>query len=711
MYVYTTKEGKNYRIYDDFDEFEQDWPQKVEIYRDKKRKYMMLGCGFDIETTLVNRHSFMYHGQVCVGDQIYLFRHWICFELFMERLNKYCKKHECNIICWVANLGYEFSYICRRIKINKVFAKEERHPITVNSGRVQFRDCLTVAGQGGLANLAKNFCTTRKLKGDLDYSVTRNSTSKLSKKEVAYCINDVAILSEWADYCHNRWIKNGVGHIPLTITGICREEVKKAAGSRIDKIRKLVHDCYPKTKEQYDYMMLWLFRGGYTHANIYHVSCTVDNVVGVDFTSSYPAVMMHFKYPISPFVETTISTDGRLIDDVRITEQSDTFACWMIVELYGIEAKTLHSIESKHKIIEEYHASYDNGRLMSADYIRVALTEVDYRIYTMFYRWEKMHIVQAHLARKGALPDYLIKPLMDAYQTKTRLKRTGQDGTVEYKNAKTMVNSFYGMTVTRLSFTDWTFDLSAKGLWREVDSKRPYWHMIKDQILLPQWGIWITAYARESLLEIVHEMDPDRDHNNVLYCDTDSIYFVDSERCRDIIERYNMLCYYVNRQFPPEFDDIGCFDYIDNGKRYRFKTLGAKRYIKLDGEGHTTVTVAGLRRGTYERTVSTSEPPSTGEYVYVTVEHDDGTKERRYLSVDDFFDRFDPMLLLTAEQSGKLAALYHNDTYSADVDGECMQELSGCALVGITFKFSLDSFWLRYALEIQKKLHRSDIYG
>ena len=708
MYTHTTEAGVVYRIYDDLKEFVSDIPKDIPTYKDKKTTYLRIPAGFDIETTTVKRYSFMYHAQFSLGDQIYLFRTWYDFEQLYGELQKLCKKAKARLLIWVANLGYEFSYVCRRIKISRVFAKSERHPLTVDSGKIQFRDCLAVSGQGGLANLAKNYCKTPKLVGDLDYSVLRNSKSTLTPKEIAYCINDVAILSEWGTYCFNRWIINGVGHIPLTITGICREEVKKAAGKNLEKIRKLVHECYPKTKEQYQYMMRYLFRGGFTHANIFHVGREVKKVIGIDFTSSYPSMMLHYLYPVTPFVKTTLECDGHEITDERLLD--DSWGCWMVVEFWSIKGKTLHSIESAHKVIAEDGAYYDNGRLMEARYIRVALTEIDYDIYCDFYEWRKMNIVYAATTRKAPLPDYLIKPLMDAYQEKTRLKRAKLDDTVEYKNSKTIVNSFYGMTVTRLSFTDWTFDGSADNPWKEVQTQTPYSAMIKDQILLPQWGIWVTAYARQCLLKIVKEMDPDMQHNNVIYCDTDSIYFIDNPRCREIVETWNLGIRNMNTMFPSEFDDIGCFDYIDGGNLYRFKTLGAKRYIKMDADGHTTVTVAGMRKGTYERTIAEEEPPE-GEYVYVKIKNDeDGTVSTRYMSVDDFFDRFDDLLLLTAEQSCKIAAIYHDEPYSADVDGECMQELSGCALVDIPFRITVDRAWMKDAFTIQKKLRRSDLY-
>ena len=711
MYQKETAPGMLYDIYEDVQEFLAAIPTVFKTYTDKGKKYLYLCSGFDIETTLYKRHSYMYHGQWSVGRKICLFRKWSDFDAIYKHLLSIAKRHKATVIVWVANLGYEFSYICHRIKISRVFAKQERHPITVTSGKIQFRDCLSVSGQGGLANLAKNYCITRKLAGDLDYTgKLRNSYTQLSDKEKAYCINDVAILSEWAQYCYDRWIHNDDGHIPLTITGICRESVKAAAGRNLPNILKLVNYCYPKTAEMYSFMMRFLFRGGFTHANICHVGREVENVVGVDYTSSYPAVMMHYQYPCSPFIPCQLETDGvQIIDD-----KLDNKAVWMIVELYGVEAKTFHSIESEHKIIQCYNADFDNGRLHRAEYLRIALTELDYEVYEMFYRWKRLHIVQAWCAKKGPLPDYLIKPLMEAYQAKTRLKRSGQDETVEYKNAKTIVNSFYGMTVTRLSFTDWTFKadrVNAKGEpepWYEVKEKKPYWKMIQDQFLLPQWGIWVTAYARWCLLSCVAEMDNGREAENVVYCDTDSIYFIDTPANRAVIERWNAGIRHMNECFPVEFDDIGCFDYIEHGMHYHFKTLGAKRYIKLDENGRTTVTVAGMRKGTYERAISTEEPPD-GSYVYVDIKNDDGSKERRYMSTDDFFDRFDDMLLLSADQACKLAALYHDSPYSAVIDGEEMHELSGCALVNITFMIKLDRIWLKEAFALQRKLRREDI--
>ena len=50
----------------------------------------------------------------------------------------------------------------------------------------------------GLAKYQKNYnLPIGKLAGDLDYSLYRHRYTPLTKKELAYCINDVQVLNAW----------------------------------------------------------------------------------------------------------------------------------------------------------------------------------------------------------------------------------------------------------------------------------------------------------------------------------------------------------------------------------------------------------------------------------------------------------------------------------------------------------------------------------
>ena len=218
------------------------------------------------------------------------------------------------------------------------------------------------------------------------------------------------------------------------------------------------------------------------------------------------------------------------------------------------------------------------------------------------------------------------------------------------------------------------------------------------------WGVWITAHARYNILWIIHEMDPDLTTNNVIYSDTDSVYFIDSPRCRKIIEEWNARIREQNKALPAYMDTLGCFDWIDEDDqgepiRYRFKTLGAKRYVKVyekDGCTQCEVTVAGMRKGSLQRKISTEFASAPDSFAWQPDKHD---PHKRWISEAELFDSFEPYQLLTMNESLKNTAIYDPEPYSETVTDaaghtETMSELSGVAIVPITFRVNMEWTYL-----------------
>ena len=681
-------------------------------------KYIRIACGYDIETTRIEKHSFMYHWQLSWGEDELLCRKWDDFYTLIAALNEWLEPKNAVIIVWVANLGYEFSFLCRRFYWKKIFARESRNPLTARTGRIEFRECLSISGGGGLANLAKNYCKTRKLKGDLDFNVLRNSQTVLQPDtEEQYTINDVRILSEWAEYIYTEFSDTGKD-IPLTATSIVRNDIRAAAEStgEIERIRAAVYKLYPP-RQTYNKIMQYLFRGGYTHANVWYSMVKWDNTIGVDYTSDYPACMLQCYYPMTEFVQCSCSTNGVYITDNKIREKCMVIVC----DIYNIERSTYHAIESENKLIRYENARFDNGRLYAADRIRVALTELDYQVYCMFYKWSALVIVDSMCAERGKLPQYLLKPLKHYYYVKQQLKARGLDYTIEYRNAKARLNSFYGCCVTRLNFTEHIYNQDT-GEWEERESRKTYEKMIEKQLLSPYWGIWITSHARQRLLRIVHTMDIDKSENNVIYCDTDSIYFDDTPRNRRIIAEYNArIAKYNAENLPPEFSDIGLFDWVDKDKktkepvRYEFLTLGAKRYLKFY-DNHAEVVVAGMRKGTYEHNICRPFADTDDCYPLIVKDTDElGNEIKRragYVSKSELFELFSDNYILSCDESEKLASIYdtnpsergadgktYEDEYTAEVTDEqghteIMREKSGVCLYPIPFTLKMSDKYL-----------------
>ena len=665
-------------------------------------KVMMYGAGFDIETTRVSHRAYMYHWQFALDDAVVLGRTWSSFFDFLEHIQTWADHHGANIIIWVANLSHEFAFLCHRMEWKKVFAVDQRQPLSAQSGRIIFRECLSISGKGGLKGLAKHFTVTQKLTGDLDYSIMRNSQTTLTPAETQYCINDVAILSEFGARMFDMYTKNRLD-IPYTITGVVRNAILEAAKKtgHIKDIHFGVKTLFPPKKEWYDYIMRYLFRGGYVHANCLYGGVEVHDVIGVDFTSSYPACMLHDYYPMSRFIQTNLKHDGKQITDDRL----QTMCCYMRVTFYNISRTTMHAIESEHKIIAYDAARFDNGRLYDANRITVLLTELDYQIYQCFYTWDKIEIDQCFVAHRGSLPNYLLTPLKTAYMQKQTIKKWMKaneikEETDDYRNAKTIVNSIYGCTVTRMRFTDHTF---LDGKWCEIPSNKIYANQIEKQLLSPYWGIWVTAHARHHLLSTVYQMDHDPLSDNVIYCDTDSIYFRDTADNRAVIAAYNAAVAKKNAELPEEFSDLGCFDYLQGGVHYRFKTLGAKRYIKYDGAGHTEVTVSGMVKGTLEQKILSSFRTDDTDYPWYETDAEGVKHLKGYVNVNKMFRMFNNYMVLTTSESLKHTAVYSPDDeviedLITDPEGhtEKMSELSCAAIVDVPFQIKMEDRYMSF---------------
>ena len=708
------EEHNGYMIYTDIDRFRAEVLRKVKksyVY-DNHSKYIRLSAGFDIETTRIESRTYMYHWQFSAGKAVLTGRKWADFVRLVEILNTWLEWQKAIILVWVANLGYEFSFMCARFKWANIFAVDTHEPLKARTGRVEFRECLSISGQGGLDNLSKNYTQTKKAKGDLNFEKRRNSQSTLDRTEREYTWADVEILSEWGCYIFENFCDKGLS-IPLTATGIVRSHIKQAAqeSGKYDEIVKAVNALFPQEREQYNYIMQYLFRGGYTHGCVWYVDIPEDDVIGADYTSSYPAVMLHdSNYQRSPFKHTRMETNGKYITDNRL----QNMCCWMIVQFTNIRQTTYHAIESKHKIAAEQNAQYDNGRLMKADFIEVALTEKDYAVYCMFYEWDSINIKDANVARAGKLPEYVLKPLMHFYEIKSKLKAAGLEGTIEYVNAKAICNSMYGCCVTRLKFAEAKYNPETKQ-WEERENKKCYDELRKKQILSPYWGIEITSNARYNLLKTIYEIDKNQDEPQVLYSDTDSIYAKDSPRTRKIIEQYNAEIFIQNATLPAGFRDLGAFDWIGTDTdgsplHYTFKTLGAKRYVKFSPAKGAEITVAGLPKHALEKLIVR---PFATDQSYILYENPKKKKGKiGFINVPELFDSFRDEMFLACDYSEKSRAVYYPSKYDQwdgartdiveDEEGntEEMEEITYVTIMPTEFKLKMDDIFKRLVEKI-----------
>lgn len=655
-----------------FSEFKNDtfFSDVYQIGTGRKAQYInSLCCGFDIETTNDEQteSAFMYIWQFGINGMSYYGRTWDEFFQFLEMVRERFKG---NIIIFIHNMGFEMSFLLPRLHmsgmIERIFAKAEREPLEVvlKNGLI-FRDSMAITNMS-LSALAKNYCRTQKLLGDLDYSIKRNSTTPLTEKEFEYCENDVKILTEFAEYLHSEYTIKGE-KIPLTLTGIVRRMVKKeVSGDKYRDITRKTSKLYPSSLDEYGREMQWLFRGAFCHAQTAICDEVLYDVDSHDLKSAYPAEMAHRLYPMTPF--------RKCAPEKALEYVAAGLAVIMLCEFTNITATGAHVLESRHKVLDCSGAEWENGRLYHADKLTVLITDVDYQIYKMMYQWDKLDVIGCKTAAKKPLPDYLLKPLFEVYQQKElvgkKLKADPENGELKqlYMSVKAKLNSFYGMTVARLNLTQWEYN----GEWKEVESST-YEKEKARAVLSPYWGIYVTAYTRLTICTAIVALG-----DKAYYSDTDSIKHAHSN---EYFDEFNAKMLEINRDmcdtYSLDFDvfkKLGMLDY--EGTYSRFKTLGAKRYI-TEENGVISCTVAGLPKKTFTDFVQT-------------------------IGNDRAFEEFAPDMKF--EVSGKNAHKYTKEV-KADINGEIMHEYGSCYIFSVPFMMRVDTGFL---LAINKRRRYND---
>lgn len=631
-----------------------------------KVEYVNLPCSIDIETTstVVNNDpfAFAYAWAIAFGvgrSHIYYGRN--LYEL-QEALAIVCEAFELGedrrLVMYAHNLGFEFQFIRRYISWSGIRAKSQYHPMIAEAkcGLI-FKDSQVLAGGASLEIVAKNLVKHKipKLVGQLDYSLVRHPETPLTQAELDYLENDVRIVCAYIDEQIDLYQK--VENIPWTNTGRVRRDMKDRClrrrfkgkdgkthfDKKNDKYRQRM--ALLKTTPEEHLAMKKTFMGGFTHANPSYVGIVLEDVASYDFTSSYPAVMLSEKFPMSRPMTVVVESWG---DILRLKKD---YALRLEVVFNGIRSKIKHeSYMSESKCTNLKGATINNGRVVSADVMQVCITDVDLDIMVEAYHWDSIDLVEATRYIKGYLPKEMILAILVYYRDKTTLK--GVEGMeVEYMIKKGMLNSLYGMCVTDI-IKDGVeyFDNEWKVVECDVNLQVDAYNDDKDRFLYYPWGVWITAYARRNLWTGILEAGDD-----YVYSDTDSLKLLNHEKHAEYFARYDEtikakmieMCdeYRIDpTELCPMGKWIGVWDH--EGVYKRFKTLGAKRYLVQTNDNQLEITVAGL-------------PKKAGvNYLKEHAKVGDVFDPQDDEQILNAFDLFNDNMHVGTEESGKLTHLY-----------------------------------------------------
>ena len=537
-----------------------------------------------------------YLWQFSFNDQVYYGRD---IKDFIHVLEDMPEDIQC--VIWIFNLSYEFMFLLNILTLKKVFARSAHHPMKCSFKefpRIEFR-CAYVLENTKLEYWGEDL-GIKKLVGQLDYEKIRTPFTSLTDKELEYGEHDCLIVYQGIK--KELEVYGDVYNIPLTSTGKIRRDCK-------ERLYKEGYDRYIKRQvpslEIYSILQGFVFAGGYTHANRYHANKTITGLIEhYDFTSSYPAVMVAFKYPVGRW---TYRTETFIPKD----KSFDKYAFIFKLRFVNACSTTLNTYIQVSKIFNASNIVNDNGRVVSGSF-DIYVNEYDWMIIKEHYRWDQLILLDSWYSLKDYLPKDFILYILELYVAKTQYKGLPEFEDT-YRRSKQFLNALFGMSVTSIIQSDVEFasgEWYTKNLTADMVEKR-----LKDlsnmarrhdqrYFLSYSWGCWITSIARYTLwkcIDIAGDI-------STCYCDTDSIFAIGHHDFMDynnwITDKLKETCdhYKIDPAMLAPLDKkgvphpLGIFD--KEPDLSEFRTLHAKCYAMRETEsGKLSITVAGINKG------------------------------------------------------------------------------------------------------------------
>lgn len=249
-----------------------------------------------------------------------------------------------------------------------------------------------------------------------------------------------------------------------------------------------------------------------------------------------------------------------------------------------------------------FNGVYDNGRVIAADDIlQFTCTDIDYKILRQQYDFD-IEIITVATARYGKLPQPLRDCVLDYYKQKTDLKdkKTDSEHTAEfykllYNKLKNLLNAQFGMMAQDPVKDTIKYYSNLEDLYKE-DGTAPEELLEqhnKRAFLVYQWGVWVTARAREHLQKGI-----DLCGINFVYCDTDSCKYIGDTVDWEILNKEVRKNAEKNNTYAVDPNRVkhymGLFEKEEHMKE--FKTLGSKKYAYITDDNKLHITIAGVNK-------------------------------------------------------------------------------------------------------------------
>ena len=520
-------------------------------------------------------------------------------ELLIKMAERYRLNDKKRLIVYIHNASYDLQYLkhyLRRYDPKAEFLAIDAHSIII-CDILGFRIlCSYKLTNLSLAALSKNYSKKYiKAVGEVDYNIIRYQDTELNANDWFYMFSDVAAQYDGiAGYLETMGYKYAF-RAPFTSTGFVRVACRKAANAEETWRARFQNSALDL--EQYN-LCRWAFAGGVCISSFLYAGETIrsDKLRHKDFTSSYPARQMLDYMP-----DGAPSWYGDIDDREELEYLLNTYCCIFELTLYDVHIKkgvTAPCIPSS-KCIGLREPVRLNGKIVYAKQLTIAVTEVDFKWIRKQYNAADFKISKMLIFKRGVMPDWLKGEVMTYFGNKCTLRDLNP---LLYGKSKAFLNSIYGMTATAICREQFILDedyifihKQSENPQEENERQLKKYYRSFNSFMPYQYAVYTTAWARDALFTMIEAVG----YENFLYCDTDSVFYIETEENKKRMDDYQNYCRerakaagaYVGNKYlgePTDEPPIRAFRAL-HSKCYAMEELNEKT-----GEYELQVVIAGI---------------------------------------------------------------------------------------------------------------------
>ena len=184
----------------------------------------------------------------------------------------------------------------------------------------------------------------------------------------------------------------------------------------------------------------------------------------------------------------------------------------------------------------------NNGKIVYAKQLTIAVTEIDFKWIKKQYTAEDYKVDKMLTFKRGVMPDWLKREVMEYFTGKCTLKHPNK---LLYTKSKNSLNSIYGMTATAIIRDSYVMDddyilgkKTYEDVLKENEKKLKAYYRSYNSFMPYQYAVYTTAWARDALFTMIECAG----YENFLYCDTDSVFYIETEENRLRMAEYAEQC-------------------------------------------------------------------------------------------------------------------------------------------------------------------------